>query len=237
MYQYIVPYVLILKNIFFYINLFYIVILCFIYDIFMGDFEEPTGFLTVLILKELYLYCIIISIKRIIATLERLMNENPIPIYVLSPMDILDFAVQFEQKSVYFYENISKYIKNIMVKGIFAELAAEEMKHIKAFQNMIILSRKEQYDKISLPEHIKYLHDHINTNYFSREMLSGKIKMVRDVESAFEFATSIELDQILFYNEIKNILAEKDRGLIEEIVNEERKHFIKIMQMKQIKGF
>jgi rubrerythrin len=166
-----------------------------------------------------------------------MMNVGLVPVFMLSPMDVLDFAVQFEKLSVNFYDSLASLMKSSSLKELFSLFAGEEAKHIAVFQKMITEADRASYDKKSIPEHVGYLHHFINTGLFSKEILSEKLKRVRDIESTFEFIMSMELDQILFYNEIRDSLLEKDKGLIDEIIVEERRHFVRVMQLKQIKGY
>ncbi len=159
------------------------------------------------------------------------------PEFELSPNDVLEFSIQFEERSRIFYENLSKLMKDPETQDLFRILAKEEVKHIETFTKMLGDSSIKAYGIKSIPEHIDYLHNFLNTTIFSKDMLSVKLQRVRDIETSFEFSMSIELDQILFYNEIRNYLSDRHKGVIDEVIEEERRHFVKIMQIKQQKGY
>ncbi len=167
------------------------------------------------------------------------MNTVPdqIPDFELAPSDVLEFSVQFEERSKTFYDNLSKLMKDQEIKELFYLLSGEEAKHIDIFKKMLSDPENKANLIKSLPDHIEYLHNFLNMTIFSKDTLSLKLQRVRDIETCFEFSMGMELDQILFYNEIRNFLSDKHKGIIDSVIEEERKHFVKIMQIKQQKGY
>lgn len=155
----------------------------------------------------------------------------------LSPRDILDFAVKMEERSYALYSTISKTMKEPEVKEIFATFAQEELKHKETFQKMITEGSKETYEQRSLPEHIAFLQSIVSSTIFSKELLLEKLKHIRGVGSSFEFLISVELDQMLLYNDLRDFVNEAHKGWLDSIIAEERRHFVKIMQFKQMKNF
>ncbi|MCX7959841.1 MAG: hypothetical protein N3B13_12435, partial [Deltaproteobacteria bacterium] len=51
---------------------------------------------------------------------------------------------------------------------------------------------------------------------------------------ALEFAIQKELDSVLYYYELKNIVASAEHNLIDKIIAEERSHFEKLSRIKSI---
>ena len=47
------------------------------------------------------------------------------------------------------------------------------------------------------------------------------------------FAIRREIDSINYYNEIKSFVPEEQRNLVEEIIEEERRHFLKLSEFKK----
>jgi len=47
------------------------------------------------------------------------------------------------------------------------------------------------------------------------------------------FAIDRESDSILFYSEIKNLVPEKQQGKVDEIIYEERRHFVMLSDFKK----
>lgn len=165
------------------------------------------------------------------------MTEGESPGFVLSPADVLEFSMQFEERSLIFYDNLSKLMKDEKIRDLFSFLSGEEARHKETFSFMLQRADVLKYDIKSLPGHIEYLHNFLDMSIFSRDTLKLKLNRVTDIESAFEFSMSMELDQVLFYNEISNYLTAEHKKIIEEIIEEERRHFVTIMQVKTRKGY
>ena len=50
---------------------------------------------------------------------------------------------------------------------------------------------------------------------------------------AIEFAIGAELNSILYYQEVKKMVSEKNHEKIEKIIDEERKHFVQLSEIKK----
>jgi rubrerythrin len=68
---------------------------------------------------------------------------------------------------------------------------------------------------------------------FKKDELEKEVKKISDSLAAADFGIRRELDSILYYQEIKSFVPDKDSYLIDDVIGEERKHFIKLSQMKK----
>ncbi|HEY1405928.1 MAG TPA: ferritin family protein [Spirochaetota bacterium] len=155
----------------------------------------------------------------------------------LLPRDILEFSILMEERIYHLYENFATVVKDPKTKEIFSLFADEKYKHKGVFQKLLTGSSKEIYESSADPEHIEFLTAQINSTIFSKKFMIEKLKRIRDPESSFEFLISIELDQILFYSEIRDLFIEEHKYLLDEIIDEKRRHFVRVMQIKQMKGY
>jgi len=63
---------------------------------------------------------------------------------------------------------------------------------------------------------------------------SGRIfSIVNDTPPAIDFAMHREMDAILYFLEIKNLVSKNQQSSIDRIVDEERKHFSLLSQMRK----
>ena len=67
---------------------------------------------------------------------------------------------------------------------------------------------------------------------FDERKLDEIIAGINDKESALDFAIRNEVASISYYLDVKNLVPENERGKIDKIIDEERKHFIKLSDMK-----
>lgn len=153
---------------------------------------------------------------------------------LFEPSEIFQFAIRIEENGEKFYSQMSQKLENIKVKELFSFLADEEVKHKKTYEEMV--SKIEKYEPFeSYPgEYFEYLRAYANNIIFDEKKLAEKISTVNDAISAIDFGINIEQDSILYYLEMKNLVPENQRNTIDQIIEEERRHFVKLSEMKKI---
>jgi hypothetical protein len=83
-------------------------------------------------------------------------------------------------------------------------------------------------------EYAAYLHNYVdNRLVFKTDGLAGELGAIKDELSAIDFAIRRELDSLLYYREMRELLPEDRRAAVERIILEERKHFTKLSEMKK----
>ncbi|MCK4255463.1 ferritin family protein [candidate division WOR-3 bacterium] len=147
--------------------------------------------------------------------------------------EIFQFAIRIEENGERFYRNMAQKIKNTNMEKVFTFLANEEVKHKKTFENMV--SKIEKYEPPeSYPgEYFTYLRAYADNIIFSQRKLEEEMSKINGVISAVDFAIQRELDSILYFLEMKNFIPESQRNLIDGIIEEERRHFVKLSELKK----
>jgi rubrerythrin len=148
--------------------------------------------------------------------------------------DIFEIAMRIEENGGNFYRYAVQVAKEEDAKEMFTWLAGEEDNHKALFKDM--LSRIEtQVPPESYPgEYGVYLHNYADNNLiFKKEVIDAEMKGITDTLSAIDFAIRRELDSILYYHEIKGFIAKDQHESIDTIINEERKHFKTLSEMKK----
>jgi hypothetical protein len=74
-------------------------------------------------------------------------------------------------------------------------------------------------------EYFAYLKNYIDGKVVFSADSSSKLPGIHEASAAFDFAIQRELDRILYYQELRAFVPEKDSRLIDEVIAEERKHF------------
>lgn len=153
---------------------------------------------------------------------------------VFEASDIFEIAMRIEENGGNFYRYAVQVAKEEDAKEMFSWLAGEEDKHKILFKGM--LSKMEtQAPPESYPgEYGAYLHDYADNNLiFKKEVMDAEMVRITDTLSAIDFAIRRELDSILYYHEIKGFIARDQHESIDKIINEERKHFKTLSEMKK----
>ena len=148
--------------------------------------------------------------------------------------DIVEAAIRIEENGANFYRYAMQIAGKEETKSLFRQLADEEVKHQKTFSEILAgmdqSTPPEGYDG----EDAAYLHNYVdNRLVFKTDVLAGELGAIKDEESAIDFAIRRELDSLLYYREIRELLPADRREAIDRIILEEKKHFMKLSEMKK----
>ena len=153
---------------------------------------------------------------------------------VFQASDIVEIAVRIEENGVNFYRFAEQLAKQEEAKKLFSSLAEAEIAHKKTFEGIFAkmdkLTPPESYDG----EYAVYLRAYVDNNIiFTKEVMDKELAKVKDTIAAIDFAIKRELDSILYYHEIKRLVPAAQHAAIEQIIEEERKHFYILTEMKK----
>jgi len=151
-----------------------------------------------------------------------------------SPSEIFQFAIKIEENGEAFYRKMSNKFKDSQTKELFLYLADEETKHKQKFKEM--LSEIEDYQPPqSYPEeYFLYLKSYADEHIFSQEKTAYFMSEEKIApKKIIEFALDIEKDSILYYLEAKNLVSPSQKDKLDKIIEEERKHYLKLLEVKK----
>lgn len=153
---------------------------------------------------------------------------------VFTANDIVEVAVRIEENGITFYNFAEKIAKTEDAKKLFAQPAQAEAAHKRTFEKL--LSQIESYTPPEryIGEYADYLRNYVDNNLiFTKEVMDKQLSKVTDTVGALEFAMQRELDSVLYYHEVKNLVPTVQHETIEKIINEERKHYAMLVEMKK----
>jgi rubrerythrin len=140
--------------------------------------------------------------------------------------DIVEIAVRIEENGENFYRYAMQLAKDEETKKIFGNLAEAEKQHQKTFGRIFAAMEKDNPPETYDGEYAAYLHDFVdNKIIFKKDLLEAEAARVKDILAAIDFAIQRELDSILFYHEIKRLVPSREHSVIDDVIEEERKHF------------
>ena len=146
--------------------------------------------------------------------------------------DIFQFAIRMEENGEKFYNYAASIAKDPNIFGIFTKLASEEIKHRKLFADMFsridTIMPKESYPG----EYMAYLQSSIDGKVFSTTATKEMVE-IKDVIAALDFAIGRELDSVLYYSEMKKYVTASAQDLLEQVIEEERKHVVILTNIKK----
>ncbi|MGD0658120.1 MAG: ferritin family protein [Syntrophorhabdales bacterium] len=153
---------------------------------------------------------------------------------ILNAHDVVRFAIRIEEDGELFYREAAGLADNKEARALFARLADEEVGHRNIFQGISETlggyAPAETYDG----EYMAYLRDHIDGKAVFRGDLKGSLKAtLASAISAIDFAIGREMDSILYYQEVRAFVPERQKEVVDRIIEEERKHFIMLSNARK----
>jgi len=153
---------------------------------------------------------------------------------VFAASDVVEVAIRIEENGINFYKFAEQISKQEDAKKLFAHLANAEAGHKRTFEKFFASMEKYDPPEQYAGEYSAYLRSYVDNNLiFTKEIMDKQLAKVTDTVAAFEFAMQRELDSILYYHEIKNLIPAGQHDAIEKIIEEERKHYAILCDMKK----
>ncbi|TET59559.1 MAG: hypothetical protein E3J47_08405 [Candidatus Stahlbacteria bacterium] len=152
---------------------------------------------------------------------------------LFEPSEVFQFAIRIEENGEKFYRQMVQKFEDPKVKELFSYLADEEIKHKKTYEEMV--SKIEKYEPFeTFPgEYFAYLRAYADKIIFTQKEFDEEIAKIKDINAALDYAINAELNSILYYQEVKNLVSENQRSTIDRIIEEERRHFVKLSEIKR----
>lgn len=148
------------------------------------------------------------------------------------PSEIIDLAVQIEEKGAGFYQRLADKIETAEVKDLLMYLASEEEKHQEEFKrlghDLALVSPRETYQG----EYFEYVESTVNTHMFANEdLLEKAIKDASGPVDVAKLAISFEKDSILFFHSLRNLVNKDKQEVIDKLIKEEEGHINKLAKI------
>lgn len=154
---------------------------------------------------------------------------------IFDPADIVNFAIRIEENGERFYRYAAMIADDEETRYLFNFLADEEIKHKNYFQS--VLSKLDIVSRFSFEsyqgEYMQYVQNYLDRKIIFDKRAEQDFTGIKDIVSALNFAIDRESDSILYYSEIKNLVPKAQQSRIDHIIEEERRHFLKLSNFKK----
>ena len=149
---------------------------------------------------------------------------------VYSIEEMLRFAIKIEDVGEVFYKSMAGKTKSAELKDLYLFLMDEEKDHKKKFQGMLndIEKGTENPSEFN-DDYNQYLRAMVDKVIFQKE---DELSNASDL-AVIDYAIEREKDSVLFYISLKDCVPEKGRKTVDEIIEEERMHVIKFLDIKE----
>ncbi|MEK7773303.1 MAG: ferritin family protein [Deltaproteobacteria bacterium] len=151
--------------------------------------------------------------------------------------EVLDMAIKIEENGLKYYTDAAKASRNEKLKEVFKALANEECDHIKVFSEL----KKSLFDKdyqegfdAYAEEAALYLSAIADTEVFTNPDKGRNLaQQVKDEKDAVRIALDMEKDSLLFYYEILKMVRDRDRAVVENLIEQEKNHVKKLTGLQK----
>jgi len=145
--------------------------------------------------------------------------------------DVLKFAVRMEENGALFYRKAAELTEKSEAKKLFEFLASEEDEHKKTFEKFLSHVTVNDPPEGYPGEYLAYLHNYIDGKVFFTK--DSSVSKSIDTASALDFAIQREMDSVLYYTELKNFVNVSAHKSIDSIIDEERRHFAQLSEIRK----
>lgn len=154
--------------------------------------------------------------------------------------EIIDMAVRIEENGLRFYTDAYKAAESDAVRELFKVLADEEGQHIKTF---LTIKRSIEDDNVGggfdpyADEAGQYLKALADTEVFTAPDGGKKAAIqMHNAADVIEMAIGMEKDALLFYYELQRMIREKDKHVLESLIEQEKEHLSKLTELQNAFG-
>jgi rubrerythrin len=145
----------------------------------------------------------------------------------------LEMAQQIEKNGEAYYTAVAGKQADPEVKRLFEDLAAQERIHYQIFSQMLAtvgpapVLPAEEYDQYDA-----YLKVALDSALFAGpDKALALAAAAKDKTTAVRGALGFEKDTLLFFYDLREMVAEKDRAAVTRIVSEEKSHVRRLARM------
>ena len=151
----------------------------------------------------------------------------------LSGDELINLAIDIEKRGIAFYDIMARTAENDATREAFRYLVEMEREHVRTFQSLLSDVGKSRPSKDRTQSNATYLQALADSAVFTEDMATSETaaQVASDI-GALELGISAEKDSILFYYELRDILAEPLGSEISKIIDEEKLHLSQLSAIK-----
>lgn len=146
--------------------------------------------------------------------------------------EVFQFAIRIEENGEKFYREVAEKSESDEIKELFYYLADEEVHHKNTFQGMLKKITDYKPSEAYPGEYFEYLRSYADELIFPKQIWK-ELDTDKGIVNVLDFGIRRELDAIMYYFEMKGFVPETQQKVLDKIIEEERRHFIKLSKIKQ----
>jgi rubrerythrin len=147
--------------------------------------------------------------------------------------EVYEVAVQIEQNGEKLYRHAASVVDDPKLKDVFGYLADEEVNHQRLFEGLAKKVEEYQAPETYPGEYCSYVRAYAEGVVFPPAKMDEEMKKISSAADAVEFGIQREIESILYYLEVRNFVPENQREDIDKIIQEERKHYLRLVDLRR----
>jgi len=155
---------------------------------------------------------------------------------VFSGSELVNVALGIEKNGIAYYDSLAELTTEAALKNAYNYLANMERKHMQIFQRMLDSIGKYQptHAGETEEEYELYLKALVDSVVFTNDKVARQMaQKASSPAEAIQIALGAEKDSIIFYCEMRDLVPERDRSIIDEIIREEKSHVRQLSDLKK----
>ncbi len=154
---------------------------------------------------------------------------------IFAGSEIVEIGIQIEKNGRDFYREVAGCSGSENSKKVFNFLMEAEEQHIETFSKLLSSVKKYDPPEAYPGEYFSYMKALADDHIFTKPDTGCDIgkKVSSDIE-AIDMGIGFEKDSIKFYEGMKKVVPEKEHGMIDALIEEERKHLKELAGLKQL---
>ncbi|MCX7785402.1 MAG: ferritin family protein [candidate division WOR-3 bacterium] len=151
-----------------------------------------------------------------------------------SAVEVIEMAIKTEETGFAFYTDAAKTTRLKSLASLFTQLAQEEKKHKKFFNDLFsIVKRGPATIPFDWEEVGLYLKAITDSKFFlGKDKALSFLKRAKSPKALLDYALAFEKETLLFYHEIKNFVKPEEQDIVSKIIDQEKEHIRKLSQQK-----
>ena len=154
---------------------------------------------------------------------------------VFSGSEIVEVGIQIEKNGRDFYREAAGCSVDEAYRKAFKYLMEAEEKHIETFTGILSSVKKYEPPESYPGEYFAYMKALADEHIFTKDNAGCEMgKKASSGSEAIDMGMDFEKDSIKFYEGMKKVVPEKDHGLLDALIKEEREHLKELGELKQL---
>jgi rubrerythrin len=157
-------------------------------------------------------------------------------ITTLSGIEIVDIAKKIETWGVAFYDEASKHVESKEGRELFEFLRNEEKRHEIQFEKLLAKLPSAGDAWRDQGEYLGYMSVLAENMVFPNpDEAPAMIKELGSEAAILARAIEFEKESLLYFHEMRDLVQEEDRSLVDHLIKEERSHLKLLRNMAKPK--